>query len=69
MLMANDSGYTSQIGIRFFDSTNTRISESMSAPTNNTGGRVTHSAQAPAGTIYASQCPTCTTAEPSSPPA
>ncbi|SEC96638.1 phage distal tail protein [Arthrobacter woluwensis] len=57
MLMANDSGYTSQIGIRFFDSTNTRISESMSAPTNNTGGRVTHSAQAPAGTIYAQPVP------------
>lgn len=57
MLMANDSGYTSQIGIRFYDSTNTRISESMSTPTNNTGGRVTHSAQAPAGTIYAQPVP------------
>jgi len=51
--LANQTSYTSHFGLRFYDSTNTKISESMSTPVNNAGVRVTHSAQAPAGTVYA----------------
>ena len=57
VVLANQAGYTSQVGIRFFDASNTRISESMSAPANNNGVRVSMSAQAPAGTSYASLVP------------
>lgn len=53
-ILSNPAGYTSQIGIRFFDASNTRISESMSTPANNAGVRVVHSAVAPAGTVYSS---------------
>lgn len=57
MSMANAAGVTSQIGLRFFDASNVRLSESMSTAANNTGGRVTHSALAPAGTVYAQPVP------------
>ncbi|WP_144628954.1 hypothetical protein [Arthrobacter woluwensis] len=57
MSMANAAGVTSQIGLRFFDASNVRLSESMSAAANNTGGRVNHSALAPAGTVYAQPVP------------
>lgn len=52
-VLANPAGFTSHFGIRFYDASNTRISESMSTPANNAGVRVSHSAQAPAGTVYA----------------
>ncbi|MFK0072645.1 hypothetical protein [Arthrobacter woluwensis] len=57
MAMANAAGVTSQIGLRFYDASNVRLSESMNTAANSTGGRVTHSAVAPAGTVYAQPVP------------
>ena len=52
--VGNGAGYTSKVGLRFYDASNTKLSEVQTAAVNNTGARVQIAGQAPAGTSYAS---------------
>lgn len=52
--LANQSGFTSKIGVRFFNSSNTQLSETALPLGDHNGSVVLVSAQAPANTAYAS---------------